>query len=95
MQLGVLLGGRFGVMLGMQMMGMREMSVMGGFLMLFAFGVLHRLMVMMRSLLMMLGGAPVVIDGGVMFAHERLLMAPHRAVHPAIGERHVVSITPR
>jgi hypothetical protein len=77
MHLGMLLGGRFGMVLGMKMMRMGEMRVMGRILVLFVFGVFHRLLMMMRGLLVMLGGVFVMIHGGVMLAHGRLLLAPH------------------
>ena len=74
----VLFGGGFGVMLGVQMVRVGEMRVMSRLLVLIAFGVLHRLEMVACGLLVMLGGVFVMLDGGVMFAHGRLLLAPLR-----------------
>jgi hypothetical protein len=89
----MLLGGGFGVMLGVEMVRMGDMRMMSRILMLFIFGVLHRLMMMVRGLLVVLGGVLVMFDGGVMLAHGRLLLAPNGSGRQALEPRHVALIT--
>jgi hypothetical protein len=67
MMLGVMFGGLVRVMRGMQAMGMRDVGVMAGLLMLAALVVLGRLAVMVRRALMVLGGGLVVLAAVVSF----------------------------
>ena len=74
MMVGMRLGRFVAVMLGVQVVRMREMSVMAGRFMIGALGVLGGFAMMMRGALMMLRGELVMFGGAFSVSHVRLLV---------------------
>jgi hypothetical protein len=72
---GMRLGRLAGVMRGVQMMGMGEMGMMAGGLMIAVRRVLGGLAMMMSGALVVLGGMFVMLGGALGVSHGRLLVS--------------------
>jgi hypothetical protein len=74
MMIGVRLGRLVGVMLGVQMMRVREMSVVAGRLVVALLGVFGGLAMVMSGALVMFRGVLVMFGGAFGVSHGRLLV---------------------
>jgi len=74
-RVGVRLHGFLGMMLGMQRVAMRGVGVLGGFVMIAGAAVLGRDAMVLRGMLVMLGGFFVVVGGHCRVYHVALLWA--------------------